>query len=113
MEKKSVILIWVGVCLLVHVYFEAMLFIHENYEYSMGEMFFMTLLTFPLGVFLPYFWSIIFELLVGVSSLKSFLDGYFYPLNLIMWISYLVLGYVQYFVLVPKILRWIRIKKRS
>lgn len=101
-------IIWLVLNIAIIVYFS---YAHVTIHYDAAIPFFylMLLLTFPIGFIVPfvaYFLSFILPS-VPVENPYSFIDGIVVP-----GVVFIAVGYIQWFILLPKIRKYLKSKKK-
>lgn len=110
MRKKIILTIWLIAGVVVHILMEMGARRVGNGEPYISELVYMTILTFPIGIVVPLLWTGILGVFSGTHP-GSILESNTIMTNLLIWITYIGLGYFQWFTLLPRIVE--KIKKRQ
>ena len=106
---KIIVFAWLSCCVIVLIYTLANMDNDKNKDLSIVFVYFMTALSFPSGVLVGFIWG-------AASEIKYYVFcQYFDDSGLILftaWMMYLAFGYMQWFVLIPRLMRWLFSKLR-
>lgn len=111
MNKKIVVTIWFLLVIFIYGWTELTAIQNKNFEASIAFIIYMCILTFPIGLVVPVFWMLIALLLSGTKIGVILENGHL--TNFLLWISFVVLGYWQWFILLPKVIQKIRSKRKE
>jgi hypothetical protein len=95
--------IWVSLMTLVFISFLTKSI--QNPEYGIALIVYLCILTAPIGLLLLFFWSFVGPYL-HLSSLQNVLLSMVG--SCLIWASFVIVGYIQWFVLLPNIIAKIR-----
>lgn len=112
MKRKIYFGLWLFLTIIIYGWTEYTVAQDKNFEASIAFTAYLCILTFPIGLIVPVFWMLVTYLFNGTITGLFLEDGHF--INFLFWISFVALGYWQWFVFIPKLItKWTNHRKIS
>lgn len=109
MRNKIILIVWFTLTLFIYAWTEFTVVQNNSFEPSIAFTIYLCILTFPLGLIVPAFWMLIALLASGTKIGVMLENGHLN--NFLLWISFVAVGYWQWFILLPKIIKKVKAKK--